>query len=96
MASEADRAEKVNRASGEAEAIALKALAVAQSIGNISEAIKQHGSEAVSLMVADKYIDAFKEIGKQSTTMLLPSHAGDPATMISTALSIFKNIKGQQ
>lgn len=96
MASEADRAEKINRASGEAEAIELKARAVAVSIAAISEAIKTNGHEAVGLMVADKYMDAFRELAKEGTTLLLPSQASDPASMISTAMSIFKSIKTNQ
>lgn len=82
--------ERVNKASGEAEAITLKARAVAESISLVSEAIKKHGTEAVSLMVADKYLEAFKGVAKKSTTLLLPSSMSDPASMIATAMSIYK------
>lgn len=82
--------EKVNRANGEADAILLRARAVAESISQISQAIAEHGEGAVSLMVADKYMEAFKEIAKESTTMLLPSQVNDPASMVATALSIYK------
>lgn len=82
--------EKVNRASGEAEAIVLKAKASAESIRHISEAIRERGEGAVSMMVAERYVDAFGKIAKEGTTILLPSQVGDPASMIASALAIYK------
>ena len=40
-------------------------------------------------MLMFRYIDAFKEVAKTSTTMLLPSNASDPATMVAQAMAIF-------
>ena len=36
-----------------------------------------------------RYIDAFRELAKSSTTMLLPSSASDPAAMVAQAMAIF-------
>lgn len=80
----------MNRANGEAEAIVLKARASAESIRQISEAIREGGEGAVSMMVAERYVDAFSKIAKEGTTLLLPSQVGDPASMIASALAIYK------
>lgn len=92
LASEADRQEKINRAVGEAEAIAARARASAESIAVIGQAIASHGSHPVSLMVAEKWIEAFGKLAKESNTLLLPSAASDPASIISQAMSIYRQI----
>lgn len=92
LASEGLKAEKINQAVGEAEAIVAKANATAVSIEAISQAIASHGQSAVSLMVAEKYIEAFSQIAQKSTTMLLPSNTSDPASLVAQAMSIFKKV----
>lgn len=37
---------------------------------------------------------SFGEIAKQGTTMLLPASANDPASMVASALSIYKQVSG--
>ena len=39
----------------------------------------QGGSDAVSLRLAQEYIEAFGKLAKETNTMLLPTNAGDPA-----------------
>ena len=43
-------------------------------------------------MIAEKYVEAFGKLAKESNTILLPAQTSDPSAMIATALSIFKNI----
>ncbi|XP_077233584.1 uncharacterized protein LOC143875884 [Tasmannia lanceolata] len=82
LASEAAMLDQVNRAKGEAEAIS-----------SISESIKASGgAEAASLRVAEQYIQAFGNIAKDGTTLLLPSAAADPASMMAQALGIYKSL----
>lgn len=95
LASEADKQEKINAATGEAEAMIARARATATSIEMVSQAIAEHGKEAVSLMVAEKYIEAFSQLAQKSTTLLLPSGAGEPASLVAQAMTIFKNISAQ-
>lgn len=90
LASEGNKMEKINMAHGEAQAILAKAQATADSISVISEAIKHHGQEAVALMVAEKYIEAFSKLAQKSTTLMLPTSASDPASVISQAMAIYK------
>lgn len=84
LESEAAKMNLLNRAQGEAEAI----LAISKAI----EAGR--GMEAVSLRIAEQYIKAFGNIAKQSSTMLLPSNAADPASMIAQALGIYRSLIG--
>src|SRR5579871_2749797 len=61
LASEALKAEQINRAAGEAEAIKLRAEATAQGIGKVAAAIEAGATSAqnaISLTVADKYVEA--------------------------------------
>lgn len=92
LASEGNKLEKINEAQGEAEAIVAKANATATSIAAVSNAIKENGHHAVSLMVAEKYIAAFAQLAQKSNTLMLPSNAGDPASIVAQAMTIFKNV----
>ncbi|CAK7231524.1 Synaptotagmin-like protein 2 [Sporothrix bragantina] len=95
LASEALRAENINRASGEAEAILLKANATAQGIASVAAKIAQ-GREAahsaVSLSVAEKYVDAFGKLARESTAVVVPGNVGDMAGLIATALGVYGKV----
>ncbi|KAI3934502.1 hypothetical protein MKW92_034876 [Papaver armeniacum] len=83
-------------AEGEASAIYLRAEATARGIDLISGSIKSRGgAEAASLRVAEQYIHSFGQIAKHGTTMLIPSDMNSPASMISQAMSIYKNLMGK-
>jgi len=93
LESEGSREDQVNRASGEAEAIYKKAEATARGIQILADSIRTKGGlDAVTLRIAEQYVDAFKQVAKESTTMLLPSSGHDPASMISQAMGIYKKI----
>ncbi|MEW5317673.1 MAG: hypothetical protein WDW38_008955 [Sanguina aurantia] len=95
LASEANREQSINRATGEAEAVLRTAAATAKGLDLVSRALAQdHGSQAASLRVAEKYIEAFKSLAKETNTMILPSNASDPAAMIAQAVAIFRNVGG--
>ncbi|KAF9329698.1 Stomatin-like protein 2, mitochondrial [Podila minutissima] len=94
LQSEADKAEQINRATGEAEAILLRAQASAEGIRRIADAISNTpgGHHAVSLTVADKYVDAFAQLAKETNTLILPATANDAAGMVAQALTIYDGI----
>lgn len=94
LASEADKAEQINRASGEAEAILLRAQATAAGIKHVARAIRETdgGLDAVSLQVADKYVEAFAKIAQESTTVVVPAQLNEPGSMIAQALAIYGNV----
>lgn len=84
----------VLEAEGDAAAILARANASADAIKRLSDAItRQGGQDAVALQIAEKYVDAFGNIAKESTTVLLPSNTNDPSSMVASALSIFANIQ---
>ncbi|KAI4363709.1 hypothetical protein MLD38_019892 [Melastoma candidum] len=95
LASEAAKMDQINRAQGEAEAILARAQATAKGIVMVSETLKESGGvEAASLRVAEQYIQAFSNIAKEGTTLLLPSSAANPANMMAQAMTMYKSLIG--
>lgn len=99
LASEALRTERINQAHGEAEAILMKARATAQGIEAVAKTIAQ-GEEAargaISLSVAEKYVDAFGKLAKESTAVVVPGNVGDIGGMIATGLSVYGKVGDAQ
>lgn len=96
LESEAAMTEQINKAKGEAEAILAVAEATAKGIEMVAAAIqKQGGSDAVALKVAERYIEAFKELAQESTTVLLPANANDAGSMVAQALTVFDAVKNR-
>jgi regulator of protease activity HflC (stomatin/prohibitin superfamily) len=92
--SEASYIDQVNRAKGESEAIELVAAATAKSIELVANSFsKKGGSEAVSLKIAEQYVNAFSNLAKNTNTVILPSNISDPSSFITQALTIFDQIK---
>ncbi|KAI3432389.1 hypothetical protein D9Q98_003945 [Chlorella vulgaris] len=95
LASEGARQDAINRAEGEAAAIYARAEANAKGLQLLADAIRQRGGpEAVSLRVAEQYLDSFGQIAKKGTTMLLPASTHDPAALIASAMNIYKQVSG--
>lgn len=96
LASEAAMIDQVNRAKGEAEAILAVAEATAKGIELVASSItKTGGNEAVSLKIAEQYVEAFAKLAKEGNTILLPANAGDAGSMTAQALSVFEAIKNR-
>ncbi|EMD00809.1 hypothetical protein BAUCODRAFT_29184 [Baudoinia panamericana UAMH 10762] len=99
LASEAIKAEQVNTASGEAEAILMKAKATAAGIDAVARAIEagqQSAQGAVSLSVAEKYVDAFGKLAKEGTSVVVPGNVGDIGSMIATAMGVYGTVNQSQ
>lgn len=91
--SEAFMAEQVNQAKGEAEAVIVKAQARATSIDLVATALqKENGMNAVSMNVAEQYVDAFSNLAKESNTVILPANSGDVSGMVTQALTMYKTL----
>ena len=94
LASEGAMTDQANRAKGEAEAILAVSEATAKGIELVAQAIvKQGGSDAVALKIAEQYVGAFRELAREGTTVLLPANAGDAGGMVAQALAVFDNIR---
>jgi regulator of protease activity HflC (stomatin/prohibitin superfamily) len=95
LASEALRAEQINMANGEAEAILLKAQATAKGIDAVAQAIEQGqgaAQNAISLSVAEKYVDAFGNLAKEGTSVIVPGNVGDIGSMIASSMAIYGKV----
>ncbi len=90
-ASEANRQQQINEAEGEAEAILAVAKATAEGIRMVAEAIhKPGGMEATQLRVAENYLIQFGALAQKTNTMILPANVSDVASMVATAMKVFK------
>ena len=89
--SEGDQQAAVNRAHGEATAIVALAEASAAALRQVGAAINAPGGmDAVSLRVAEHYVDAFANLAKTNNTLIVPANLGDMSTVIASALQIVK------
>ena len=99
LASEASKAEQINIASGEAQAILVKAEATARGIDAVAGSIRQGEDSArgaVSLSVADKYVEAFGKLAKEGTAVVVPGNMGDMAGMVASAMAMYGKINESQ
>ena len=88
-ASNGEKIARINRAQGEAEALRLVAEANADAIRKIAEAVRSEGgSEAVNLKVAEQYVEAFSNLAKESTTLIMPANVADIGSLVSAGLKI--------
>ena len=99
LASEALRSEQINIASGDAEAILVRAQATAQGIDAVAKSIQQGADDArsaVSLSVAEKYVDAFGRLAKEGTAIVVPGNVGDMGGMIASAMAVYGKVSEAQ
>ena len=99
LASEALQAEQVNIATGEAQAILLKAKATGQGIDAVAKSIaagKESATGAVSLSVAEKYVEAFGRLAKEGTAVVVPGNVGDMGGMIASAMAVYGKVSESQ
>ena len=99
LASEALRSEQINLAGGAAEAILLKATATARGIDAVAESIRsgrESAQGAVSLTVAEKYVEAFSKLAKEGTAIVVPGNMGDMGGMIASAMAVYGKVSESQ
>jgi regulator of protease activity HflC (stomatin/prohibitin superfamily) len=89
--SEGEKMKRINEAEGRAKEIELVALATAEGIRRIAEAIQDPGGEAaVNLRVAEQYIKEFGNLAKENNTVIIPSDLGNIAGMVASVTSLLK------
>ena len=80
-------------AEGQAKAISISAAATAKSISVLANGIDgDTGLQAVNLRIAEKYVEAYSELAKNTNYMILPSAPNDIAHLVTKAFGIFDNI----
>ncbi|KAL8718954.1 MAG: hypothetical protein Q9225_003983 [Loekoesia sp. 1 TL-2023] len=99
LASEALKSEQINIASGDAEAILIRAQATAKGIDAVAHSMRE-GQEnargAVSLSVAEKYVEAFGNLAKEGTAVVVPGNVGDMGGMIASAMAVYGKVSESQ
>ena len=94
LTSEGERQQNINDAEGESEAIRLKAIATAEAIQKVAEALNlPGGTDAANLEVAKAYVDEFGKLAKESNTMILPADVANVSSIIATAMSTIEKTK---
>jgi len=89
--SEGEKMKRINEAEGRAKEIELVAIATAEGIRKIAEAIEAPGGEeAVNLRVAEQYIKEFGNLAKKSNTVIIPTDLSDIAGMVTAVTSLIK------
>jgi ribosomal protein L18E len=77
----------------------LKAQATARGIDVVAKAIAE-GSEnahsAVSLSVAEKYVEAFSNLAREGTAVVVPGNVGDLGGMIANAMAVYGKVNQSQ
>ncbi|KAL4969055.1 SPFH domain-containing protein [Aspergillus stella-maris] len=99
LASEADQIERVNCANGEAGAILAKAEATAQAIETVAKAIEAGQASAqgaMSLNIAEKYVEAFGKLAREGTAVVVPGDMGNLGGMIANAMAVYGKVSGTQ
>ena len=90
--SEGEKMKRINEAEGRAKEIELVAIATAEGIRKIAEAIKAPGgAEAVNLRVAEQYIREFGKLAKENNTVIIPSNLSDISGMVASVTSLIKS-----
>lgn len=99
LASEALKSEQINMATGEAEAILVRAQATARGIDAVARSIREgqdSAHSAVGLSVAEKYVEAFGNLAKEGTAVVVPGNVGDMGGMIASAMTVYGKISEGQ
>jgi len=89
QASEGEKQRRINEADGKAYEIRATAEATALGIKIVADAINSpNGKDAVSLKVAEQYVQEFGKLAKENNTMIVPSNLADISTFVATASSV--------
>ena len=90
--SEGEKLKRINEAEGRAKEIELVAIATAEGIRKIAEAIQAPGGEgAVNLRVAEQYIKEFGNLAKKNNTVIIPSDLSNIAGMVTAVTSLLQS-----
>ena len=89
--SEGEKMKRINEAEGRAKEIELVAVATAEGLRKIAEAIQAPGGkESVNLRVAEQYIKEFGNLARENNTIIIPSDLSNIAGMVTSVSSLLK------
>jgi len=105
--SEGERQQQINRAEGERQAQSLRAEGRAQAILKVANATataletigaslrKEGAQEAMTMRVAESFIEKWGAIAKESNVMIVPADMGDVAKTVGTAFRIVEGARAR-
>jgi len=94
LKSEGEKMRRINEAAGRASEIEQIAMATANGLRAIANAISdENGLNAVNLRIAEQYLNAFGNMAKTNNTIILPSNLSDIAGIVATATSVLTKDK---
>jgi len=97
LKSEGAKAAVINKAQGDATSIRLIAEATAAGVTAVAESLgKEGGQQAANLKVAEEYINAFANLAKTNSTLIVPANLGDMATLITSAMTMLERTRAAQ
>jgi len=92
--SEAIREQQINEAEGKAREIELLAIATAEGIRKIAEAIDSPGgAQAVNLRIAEQYVEEFGKLAKTNNTLIIPNNLSDVGGMVAGLAKVLDGAK---
>ncbi|MEP7322362.1 MAG: stomatin-like protein [Saprospiraceae bacterium] len=87
--SEGEKLRKINESVGKASEIEAIAIATANGIKAIAAAIETpNGKDAVSLRIAEQYLNEFGKLAQKNNTMIVPANLTDITSVIATAKKV--------
>ncbi|CAL7942312.1 unnamed protein product [Xylocopa violacea] len=96
LASEAAKQEEINKASGTATALVAVAEARAKSLKLVAGALTlTDAKNAAAYSIAEQYVKAFNKLAKVNNTVILPSNVGDVSSLVTQAMTIYKQVMSQ-
>lgn len=92
--SEGEKQKLINEAEGQAAQIKLVAEATATGLKMVAEAIGNPGGEdAVSLRIAEAYLNEFGKLAQTNNSMIIPTNVADIASMVAVGKQVLENNK---
>nr|XP_012144912.1 PREDICTED: stomatin-like protein 2, mitochondrial [Megachile rotundata] len=96
LASEAAKQEEINKATGTAAAVVAIAEARAKSLKLIANALNlSDAKNAAAYSIAEQYVKAFNKLAKVNNTLILPSNVSDISSLVTQAMTVYKQILSQ-
>lgn len=87
--SEGEKLKRINEASGRASEIEALAIATANGLKTIALAMETpNGREAVSLRIAEQYLQEFGKLAQKNNTMILPANLTDLTGVLASARKV--------
>ncbi len=90
--SEAEKQSQILQAEGAAEAMIIEAESSAKALSQIEEQLKQTGGkEAANFILGQRYISAYKKLGKRENTIVLSGLPTDVAVNVRQSLNVLEH-----